>query len=481
MTIQPIDIGTHLKAGFDPLAGLTSIAVNVIMDKSGVVRRRPVRAVNAIAPSAVIDANGIDLLHVANNGKIFAVGGYNVGRDIYAIGAGSSLKLSGVTNGKLMGDRRVTIAETEAMIVMAAGANPQKVLLDTLQSSPLGGNPPIGSHIISNSLRLLLNDSIVDKTKLNFSELASGSIITGHETWGVVAGASSGWFTAEARPDPIVAVGELTNSVLIWGSNSLQLYVPDATWVYAPLKTLEYGCLAPYSIIRADDKYYWLDQYKRFVCSEGSAVSVVSEHIAPLLVDLAHPEDCFGYRVKTKFIDCLVWTFTTDGRTFCLDTANGWSQWCEWDAGNDTNGPTKLTAAAYDSVNGVTWVGTNDGYVRALGHVESAEDPLVARVRTGYEDRGTSLHKLCQALYITVRRGETSYSEITSISVAWSDKPGSWSQPIVLPFGSTSDRDPVLMLTGLGSYRQRAWEFVISGPENVAIVSVREQFEVSEV
>jgi hypothetical protein len=371
MPIQSIDIGSYLKAGYDPLNGAMSIAQNVCIDKAGGVRRRPAVSAFSEAPSTAIDSYGIDLVHVTNDGKIYVIGGYNpslLGRDIYAVAAGSVVKLSGVSNGQLLGDRRPLLVETEALLVAVAGGLPQKIVLADNSCGRLANCTYSASHVVANNLRLLLNDVLVDKTKVSFSEVAQGLIYTGHEIWGVVPYMTSGFITAEARPDPVVALGELTNSVLVFGTSSLQVYSSDDTWVYAPVNTLENGCLASYSVIRCDDTYAWLDQYRRFVMSDGKSVTVLSDHIAPALADVVNPASCYGYRVRTKFVDCLVWTFPDDGRTYALDSTKGWSTWCTYDPVNKVNTALAVTSAVYDSTRGLTLVGTPDGYLRCFTH-----------------------------------------------------------------------------------------------------------------
>jgi hypothetical protein len=112
---------------------------------------------------------------------------------------------------------------------------------------------------------------------------------------------------------------------------------------------------------------------------------------------------------------------------------------------------------------------------------EEDENNMVARVRTGYINHDTGTNKKCDALFITIKRGETVSSLSSSLSVSWSNTPGKWTRPMILKLGAQSDRTPTLVLRGLGVYRQRAWEFAFVGEENMVISSIAEQYEVLEV
>jgi hypothetical protein len=313
MPLAPLDFGPAQRSGSQELGGASPIAMNVVVDKTGAVRRRPGVQAYATAPASVVDASGVCLLHESSSGLLYAVGNDPGTKSVYSITGGVATDISATSGVLIVGARRPTVAETEAMVVFAGGSTPVRVEFATGITADLGGTPPMGSHVIANNSRLLLNDAITNLGRITYSAQAAGSSIAGHETW---SGITSGFFSAEARPDPIVALHENTNEVYAWGTTSMQYFAPDASDTYAPVTTTENGCCAPYSIVKVDQAFAWLDHQRRFVLSDGRSLKAISEDIQQTLNDMTTVSDCYGYRVHLGPVESLVWTFPTDGRTF---------------------------------------------------------------------------------------------------------------------------------------------------------------------
>lgn len=459
------------------------VAMNIVTDGRGCINRRPGISFHSNAYSEVIDSNGVDKIHVTNKGAIYAVGSSSSNfRNIYKVTSGGSSDISGGESSRmLVGTNRVIVAETEALLVFAGGKYLQKVVLDTNVSSRLGGTPPDSTHIVGNSQRLLSNDITVDRTKVRYSGTAIGtSDYSGHETWTFAGVGLSGFFTAEARPDPIQAIAENTNEVFVFGTTNLQIYTPDVQYAFSPVSTIESGLIAPYSVIKSDQNFAWLDHHKRFVISDGRKVQDISDPIGATIGGISDVSDCFGYRVVEDPVDCYVWTFPTDGRTFVYQVGVGWGQWQGYDWTHNNWCQLPVTCHEHDKTRDVNFVGTSNGYI---GHFDSSsesdfDDQINAYVETGYDNRGTDSRKFCKAVRIALRRGEVSGTTRPVGFLQYSDAPGEWSEPFYVDFGISGDTNPVVSFRGLGTYRRRAWRFTFSGSVNLALVSVIEEYEV---
>ena len=176
-----ISFGPFQEGSYDELGGSSPRAINVVIDPKGVVTKRPGIASYPVAPSGVVDSDGILGLYAANDGQLFAVGGTPDARKLYKLLNGSALNISLNANGALRGRRRPVFAETEVFLIIAGGADIQKVRLDTLESTQLGGEPPVASHVIAQSSRLLANDLFEDRTKVRFSGISQGTVDTSGE------------------------------------------------------------------------------------------------------------------------------------------------------------------------------------------------------------------------------------------------------------------------------------------------------------
>jgi|ERR1044071_3542203 hypothetical protein len=474
-----INFGPFQEGSYEELGGASPRAINVVIDPKGVVSKRPGIGVYDIAPSGVVDADGITGLYADNTSQLFAIGGTPDARHIYKLAAGAAADLSIAPNSTLRGRLRPIFAETEVYLIMAGGSDMQKLHLQTLMSEQLGGEPPIASHVVANSSRLAANDLIVDKTKVRFSGIFQGTVdTTGMEEWdntGLTE--DGGFFTAEARPDPVVAIWENTNEIFVWGKDNVQIFSPDANSVFAPAATRESGTLAAYSIIKQGQDFFWLDQHRRIVYSDGRTFQNLEGPIKRQLDALQHPEDCFGYRVFVGHIDCLVWSFPTDGRTFVYQVGGGWSEWFGWDENAAQFTSFMANAHHLRRDGGVNVVGTTDGRVGkfSLDSLSDLGQRVTSYVESGFINRDTDNLKRCRSVKLAIRRGGPSAS---LCRIEWRDDTGAWNQPVFIDTGVTGDNNCVRELRSLGTYRRRQWRFTFSDDANLSLLKVTETFDV---
>jgi hypothetical protein len=459
--------------------------MNVVVDGKGTVRRRPGIATYSKAPTTVIDANGIQGIRASQLGGLYCVSGNDgtlpSSNSIYKLTAGGAANLSTLPNTDVRGNTRVVIAETGALLVFAAGEEMQKLVLTTDVSSRLGGTPPEATHVVANASRLLANDPQVDTGKIRYSDIDTGTTYAGHETWSFGGTGFSGFLDAQARPDPVVALGENTNEVFAFGATNVQIFTPTlGDWVYDTLATREFGCSAAYSVIKVDQNFAWLDHRRRFVISDGRSFEVISEEISQDLDDMTTVSDCYGFRIHEGPIDCLVWKFPTDGRTYAYQFKGGWSQWMGWDSTGNVWKDLVVNTHHFNTSDDTNLVGTSDGKIGQMDMATNTDlgDQIVASVETGYMDRGTERRKHCTAVFMTFERGETTGTSTPVGFLQYSDYPGSWSAPISISFGGNADRYPFVRLRSLGVYRRRAWKFTFSAAEDLVLSKVTEEFEV---
>lgn len=472
---EAIPFGSSQKSGLEAEAGAGVVSMNVYTDSLGAVRRRPGLVAYSGAPATAVDSGGIAGLYATDDGKVLAVGG-GTKRWIYELENGSSRRLAQ----PLEGLGRPTFAQTEMLVALAGGGNMLRYVRKDGSIDYLGGDPPKSSHVIASNLRLIANDATFDKTKVRFSDVAQGTLsFAGLETWTPTTPPTAGFFTAEAKPDSVVAIGETTNEIFVWGTNSLQLFAPDPVFIFAPTSSREYGCIAPHSIVKVDSQFFWLDQYRRIVMSDGRALDVISKDIEATLEDIEVVSDCFAFRAFTRNLDAVVFVFPTDGRAFAFQKGSGWAQWSSFEK-NWTR--LKINAHCYRQQDGVNLVGTTDGFVAQLS--QSALTDLGAAINaftvTGYLDRGTDMIKSCDAVRLALRRGRVTGDTGPQGWLCWRDRPGPWEGRIPVDLGQSGDTEIVVPFYSLGVYRRRQWMFEFSGTEDLVLLRASEDFEVSD-
>lgn len=477
MPQQPIPFVPNQASGNEELAGASPLAVNVVVDASGAVRRRPGVVAYSSGP-AVVDADGVFGLHATVTGRVYAVGGTELQRSIYRLANGIPAELSNGATGYLKGTSRPVFAETEAMVVLAGGSDIQRVYFADNTSDRLSGDAPLATHVIANNSRLLANNATTDRGRVNYSDNAAGSSTTGHETW-TVADDQGGFFEAEARPDPCVALHENTNEVFVFGPTSVQVYAPDSNFVYSPVSTREYGLISPYCVVKVDGQFFWLDHLRRIVRSDGRSFEVISDNIKRTLDTVAVVSDAFAYRVVVGSVDAVCFCFPTDGRTFVYQVGAGWALWMGWSVDANNFARLAVNVACLDPVTGTTLVGLTTGEVGTLS-VDAYTDlgsEINASVTTGYLSRGTDARKHCRVVRLAFRRGETLTATEPVALLSWRDDGGAWGDPMEVGLGASGDVDPVIELRSLGTYRRREWRLEFSGAEDVVLVSATEEFD----
>jgi hypothetical protein len=490
MATEPIPFANLQESGHEVLAGASPIAMNVVVDGKGSVLRRPGIKAYSGAPSTVIDADGIAGLHITVAGNLFAVGVGGAERPIYQVTSGGAAAIGGgVAPNGLRGTVRPVFAETELLVAIAGGDVLQKVVKPTahfaLSSSRMGGTPvPVASHVMANNLRFLANDVSVDRTKVRFSDVASGDTdFSGNEVWSLGGVGTSGYFTAEANPDPVVALYGVQNEIMVFGSTTTQVFVPDAQQTYAPVGVVDVGMVAPYSFVRNDREVFWMDHQRRFVVSDRRSFRPISDAIQRTLEGIGTVADAFGYRVSDAFLDVPVWTFPTDGRTFVYQKEIGWGQWSGWNDSTNNWAPFSVTCLAVPPDASVNVVGTSDGKVGELSLDANTDlgTRINAYVETGYLNRKTEKYKHCRCVTLTFRRGAATTSPGPQGMLYFRDREGPWSDPIPLDLGASGDTEPTLRFHSLGSYQRRQWKFVFSDTSvALALVAAFEEFEVSD-
>ena len=528
MPTAVIPFAPSLETSSEPISGACSEAYNVIVDARGTIRKRPgLVAYTGVAPSTAVDASGVLGLYLTESrvahtsgsstvsgthaGVLYAVGatvnaagsGHNAGRNVYRVAAGTATLVgTGATNEDRLATPaaiattrfpRPTFVETEALLVIAGGAQIGKIDIrpetfsapnfttnaDYHEMSFLGGCPPLASHIIGNSSRILANDTQLDQTKLRYSDISQGIVdFVGHETWSPSPGAA-GFFTAEARPDSIVACAENTNDIYVFGRTSLQLFSPDSAVTFAPSVTKEVGCLAPYGIVKLDDRFVWLDHMTRIVASDGREWQDVGMPIQATLDELTTPSDCYAYRFTESFADCLVFRFETDGETLVLQPSVGWSRWALHDATTDEFSMFPVLSHVCRQDGGLNVVGLADGTIRLLT-LDAETDlgaPIVAYVRTGFEDRKTNNRKQSRAVHLVFKR-EPGLSDNVTCYLEYRDELSDEWTVIDIDLGvDDGDLNPVVTLRSLGVYRRRQWRFRFPHENKLFLVRATEDFE----
>lgn len=480
MSQERIPFTPSQESGWSELGGAGQVAMNVVVDGKGAVRRRPGIKEYFNTSETVVSPLGISGLYSTVKGVLYAVSEGSILKSVFRVTPAGVNPVPG----HLLGPKRPTFAETQSLLVMASGGPLEKITLTTGVMEHLGGDPPPSTHVVAHASRLVTIEieSPDLLNNLNYSSPQAGAGIGGYETWNGDGGSDSGPFPANARPDPVVALAENTNELFAFGSSNLQNFAPDAQSVYSPINTREFGCSAPYSIIRDDQNFAWIDDRRRIVHSDGRTFNIISDPIKQVLDDMDVVSDCFGFRVVRGTVDSLVWVFPSDGRAFAFQRGGGWSQWSSWDPANNNWGRFLVSALASQLSDNANIVGLTSGRLGKMDNATGTDlgQPINAYVTTGFLNHGTQNRKHCASIQLTLKRGKSTKTNVPVAHIAWRDDLGKWGQPLEVSIGEQGDNEIVVRFRSLGIYRERQWRFSFMGEEELVLGSVTEDFEILE-
>ena len=462
-------------SGIEELTGSPPMAINVLTDAGGALYTRPglVEWDEWSCPDCEdADAGPIigGKVWPSPSGEIlvYVTEDTDGVRKLWAmLGPNNRIALSDSTAAtQLDGTLRPTFAATKTRIVIAGGGAPQK-WEGTGLSSRLGGSPPNLSHVVANATRLAGSAPTVGGF-----EFWSNPGETGHEIWDT----GLDFAEAEARPDIIVATHENSNEVFAFGAETLQVFVPDPDTGYAPSRASNFGCAAPYSVVRAGESFLLLasdEAGRAFAMTDGRGLNPLSEPDMTKTLDrFREVSDCWGFRVRIDAWDLAVWAFPTEGRTLVYESVT--KQWSEWRS-RENGGwvPWVGTCHIGWQTRNLDLIGLPDGTLALLDPDTFQDDgeELVGLVRTGFIDRGNKDTKTCQRIALTLRLNGTS-----SLRVRWRDKLGAFCQPLTFSLGLNGDVSPTVEKWTLGQYKSRQWEMEFSANSRLVLAAAEETY-----
>jgi hypothetical protein len=468
--LQPVDSSAGQVSGVDDLGAAPSSVMNWESDEADVSRPRPglttyTFAVGTISASPVI---GLErwtnyVIVVTQDRKLWAISDGNP-TTIVALSSSS-------TSTQLEGSGRPVFAVGEEHIYIAGGGRlqrwgPELALSEVVSASPLA------THVASLGQRLVTN--IAGNAALanvyQWSDIGEG-------TWTVWPAANTA--TADARPDPIVAVSENASELIIWGSETTQTFGigSDPTFPFDQVSTVNVGLAAPYAYVRLDDSFAFLDNRRRIVTGDGRQAEPISDAIQRDLRRLTTISDAWMYREERGQQSQLVCRFPTEARTFVYDLkAKKWGERDYYVAPFHVDYP--VGAHVYWPTQNYHLLGStlSSGGLYRLDETSRQDlgGALVCERTSGWHDFGTGNRKRSSRMRFTLRRGTATQGATPgALEVRVQNDDGPWSTWKHISVGAPEDYQQTRDLFACnGVFRRRRYGFRFSNTEDMSLVSV---------
>lgn len=464
--LVPVEIAGGQVSTVDTMSSATPVVRNFQMDVAGVNRMRPALV------SYTTTGLGVSPLIGLHRWKTWLVG-VTQDRKIWALPDATPTVWTALSDGtastQLANTARPVFAEDASDLFIAGGGAIQKWTGAGLTARLGGTSPTDCTHLVNLSQRLIANTA-ASPSAFRYSDLGDGN----DTSWPAL-----NFATAESRPDRIVAIGENTAELALWGTTTTEAWgtTTDANAPYQRINTLNIGMSAPYSAVRFDNYYFWLDDRRRFVSSDVRSYEVVSKAIEKDLRGLSTISDCWGYREDTDLGGVLVWVFPTAERTFAYEyDTKKWQERNYYTA--PTNGAWPVNCHAYwDSTNLNIVGGTANASVYKLDTTARQDigGTMVAERITGWQDFGTANKKRSAKVQVRMRRGTAPLGGTDGqIEIAVAQDGGGWGDFKTITLGQPGDQEMVRDLFFGGVFTTRRYWIRYSGIDDFSLVSLHD-------
>jgi hypothetical protein len=233
--------------------------------------------------------------------------------------------------------------------------------------------------------------------------------------------------------------------------------------VWARQGIINRGTPAGYSVVLADDTFYWFANRGEFCRLNGNRAEPISKDAARSLSSLVHPEEIYGLDFPREHV--IRWFAPSIGRTWVFDYEhNLFSEDYAWRFDERA----MLPIAAYMELGGHAYVGGSDvgGYVSEWSEAFETDAGETIRVerqlRTGLSADATSAR--VNRLRLRLKRGASDHNALhPSLMLRWALDEAHWTPYELVDLGAVGEIDPYIDFHQLGIGNEIRLELIETG------------------
>lgn len=397
--------------------------------------------------------------------------------DLYAICGGRTYRVNDdftfedVTGETISGGRRVSFAETEDDLVMAAGR--KLVRLRGEQTELLSEAAPESTHVGWIASYLVA----IEPFSGRFRYSSADSFYVDWNDLNVIS--------AEGRPDNLnsMIVSDY-GQLMLGGDETIEQFdtSPSGDLPLYRRWVIPHGVYAPDTLINANNRVWCVNQLKEFVGVSTQTGSVYSGKIQKVLEAIDSWEAAFAFELPIdgqRFIVLQMPYATNDygtkGVTLIYDYNNRrWGELFGFSLDVKPNLPNRWDGWSYAEVNGRKLIG-GTGKIYQLGG-DSGDVPQIMRWRTGHlraSGRNFSITKL----QMTVQRGVGSSTESPIISLKVNKDNRGFGRSVRKTLGKSGQSHALLDFGNLGTARGFQIEVEVADNASVNVADVQAYIE----
>ena len=337
-------------------------------------------------------------------------------------------------------------------------------------------------------------DAPTTVTQLAFLDnyILADSINTGRFYWCDVGDPSSwnaaSYATAEAKADNLTALRTSIDEIFLGGNLSLEVWGNDGLTPFSRLQgsAIDRGVSAKYSMVDADNSWFFIDNESKFVRLSGRTAKAVSSCFDTLWSTFSGVSSVQANHISIGSNDFITLHFTNEARTFVYDIKHDdWSEWAYWNSVAATYEDFLCRTYTYSPAWNMHVMGSRiDGKLYTLSSTvyDDNSNPIRTARRTAHLDHGTNEEKRCNGITIKMKRGVgiAGSADTPYVMMRFRDDGSSiWSNEYWISLGLVGATEWLgWLMQPLGTYRSRQWEFVVSDAVPFTLISVEEDVDI---
>jgi len=294
--------------------------------------------------------------------------------------------------------------------------------------------------------------------------------------------------TAESKPDHVGGLFVGRREIAIVGTESIEIWAPiEASPWYARIEGAftERGVYAPQTMKMYNETWFWLDNARKFCMMNGRTAIPFSTPFDKYLQTLTTFSDAFADVMEISGRTFYIVSFPAENKTIVMDVTAApqqidWSEWGYWNP--KTASWDRFLGNCYTYAKGWgmhLWGSRLDSKVYRMSHsyYDDAGREIVVARRTGWVDHGSFVKKRAATLRIKTKRGATTQSTDPKMMVRWRNDGGPWTMEKDLPIGKIGDTVHIAVMSRVGIYRTRQYEFRFSASEPFTLIDAETDVE----
>ena len=382
-------------------------------------------------------------------------------------GLGTTVELIGST--ALRSNSTVTFTSDATRVLMANGGRMVHTDLASLTTMADPDAPTDVTHVTSVDQYALANDA--GSGVIMFSDLTD---LTGWQALSL--------FTAESKPDDVVAIAEGFREIIALGRETVEFWVNDGQNPFSRINgsAQPFGTVAPHSLALVGSTWMWLDHKRRFATMQGRQVVNVSSPYDRLIQRYQAVDNAIGYAVSMEGMPLYVLNFPTVDETLVYNyVTQQWHKWGYWDS----------AAGAYERYRGASYCYASSFSLHLVG--DHSNGKIYKAARSIYSDNGNPIRSLLRTGHISHGYGGDKQSDIVRLHVKRGVGNSAAENPQIMmrrrvnnrsqfgnerwkSLGRVGQQYPFIDWGPNGTYKTCQYEFVHSDNSDLVIMGAKE-------